>query len=83
MRTLTIALCLLAAPALADVAGVPTVIDGDTIEPLFPQQRTSRDLGWTSAFDPKRSQMSYDPSVQILAHGEHIVRSYTRKLVMG
>ncbi len=21
--------------------------------PLFPQQRTSRDLGWTSAFDPK------------------------------
>ena len=32
MRTLTIALCLLATPALADVAGVATVIDGDTIE---------------------------------------------------
>ena len=32
MRTLTIALCLLATPALADVAGIPTVIDGDTLE---------------------------------------------------
>jgi endonuclease YncB( thermonuclease family) len=32
MRALTIALCLLAAPALADVAGVASVIDGDTIE---------------------------------------------------
>ena len=32
MRTLTIALCLLATPALADVAGVASVIDGDTIE---------------------------------------------------
>ena len=32
MRALTIALCRLATPALADVAGVPTVIDGDTIE---------------------------------------------------
>ncbi len=32
MRALTIALCLLATPALADVAGIPTVIDGDTIE---------------------------------------------------
>ncbi len=32
MRTLTITLCLLAAPALADVAGVASVIDGDTIE---------------------------------------------------
>ncbi len=32
MRTLTIALCLLAAPALADMAGVASVIDGDTIE---------------------------------------------------
>ncbi len=31
-RTLTITLCLLATPALADVAGIPTVIDGDTIE---------------------------------------------------
>ncbi len=30
MRALTITLCLLATPALADVAG--TVIDGDTIE---------------------------------------------------
>jgi len=29
---LTIALCLLATPALADVAGVASVIDGDTIE---------------------------------------------------
>ncbi len=32
MRALTIALSLLATPALADVAGIPTVIDGDTIE---------------------------------------------------
>ncbi len=32
MRTLTIALCLLATPALADVAGVASVIDGDTLE---------------------------------------------------
>ncbi len=29
MRALTIVLCLLATPALADVAGVPSVIDGD------------------------------------------------------
>ncbi len=32
MRALTIALCLLVTPALADVAGVASVIDGDTIE---------------------------------------------------
>ncbi len=32
MRALTIALCLLATPARADVAGVASVIDGDTIE---------------------------------------------------
>ncbi len=32
MRALTIALCLLATPALADVAGIASVIDGDTIE---------------------------------------------------
>ncbi len=32
VRALTIALCLLATPALADVAGVASVIDGDTIE---------------------------------------------------
>ncbi len=32
MRALTITLCLLATLALADVAGVATVIDGDTIE---------------------------------------------------
>ncbi len=32
MRALTIALCLLATPALADVAGVASVIDSDTIE---------------------------------------------------
>ncbi len=31
MRALTIALCLLATPVLADVAGVASVIDGDTI----------------------------------------------------
>ena len=31
MRALTIALCLLATPALADVTGIATVIDGDTI----------------------------------------------------
>ncbi len=32
MRTLTIALCLLATPALADVTGPARVIDGDTLE---------------------------------------------------
>ncbi len=32
MRALTIALCLLATPALADAAGVASVIDGDTLE---------------------------------------------------
>ncbi len=32
MRTLTIALCLLVAPVLADVAGIASVIDGDTLE---------------------------------------------------
>ena len=32
MRALTIALCLLAIPALADVTGTATVIDGDIIE---------------------------------------------------
>ena len=32
MRALTIALCLLATPALADVTGIATVIDGDTLE---------------------------------------------------
>ena len=32
MRALTIALCLLATPALADVAGVTSVIDSDTLE---------------------------------------------------
>ncbi len=32
MRALTIALCLLVTPALADVVGTATVIDGDTIE---------------------------------------------------
>ncbi len=32
MRALAVALCLLATPALADVAGIASVIDGDTIE---------------------------------------------------
>ncbi len=32
MRTLTIALCLLTTPALADMAETATVIDGDTLE---------------------------------------------------
>jgi endonuclease YncB( thermonuclease family) len=32
MRPLTITLCLLATPALADVSSTTTVIDGDTIE---------------------------------------------------
>ncbi len=32
MRALTIALCLLATQALTDVAGLASVIDGDTIE---------------------------------------------------
>ncbi len=32
MRALIAALCLLATPALADVAGIPNVIDGDTLE---------------------------------------------------
>lgn len=35
MRALIAALCLLATPALADVTGIPTVIDGDTIEAVF------------------------------------------------
>ena len=30
--TLTIALCLLTTPALADVAGVASVVDGDSLE---------------------------------------------------
>jgi len=32
MRALTIALCVLVTPALADVAGVARIIDGDTLE---------------------------------------------------
>ncbi len=32
MRALVIALALLATPALADISGVASVIDGDTIE---------------------------------------------------
>ena len=32
MRPLTVALCLLATPALADVAGTASVIGGDTLE---------------------------------------------------
>ena len=32
MPALALTLCLIATPALADVAGVATVIDGDTIE---------------------------------------------------
>ncbi len=32
MRALTIALCLLTTPALADVVGIASVIDSDTIE---------------------------------------------------
>ncbi len=32
MRTLTLALCLIATPALADVAGPARVIDGDSLE---------------------------------------------------
>ena len=32
MRALTIALCLLSSPSLSDVAGVASVIDGDTME---------------------------------------------------
>ncbi len=32
MRTLIIALCLLATPSLADMAGTASVIDGDTLE---------------------------------------------------
>ncbi len=32
MRAVTITLCLLVTPALADVTGVASVIDGDTIE---------------------------------------------------
>ena len=32
MRALTIALCLLAIPALADVAGTARIIDGDSLE---------------------------------------------------
>ena len=32
MRAMIFALCLLASPALADVVGIASVIDGDTIE---------------------------------------------------
>ncbi len=32
MRSLTVALCLLATPALADVAGTASVLDGEAIE---------------------------------------------------
>jgi len=32
MRTRIAALCLIATPALADVAGIASVIDGDTID---------------------------------------------------
>ncbi len=35
MRALTIALCLLATPARADVAGVASVIDGDNVTPCW------------------------------------------------
>ena len=35
MRTLTITLCLIATPAIADVAGTAWVIDGDTIERAY------------------------------------------------
>ena len=42
MRALTITLCLLATPALADVAGVASVIDGDTIEVHGQRQRAAR-----------------------------------------
>ena len=49
MRALTIALCLLATPALADVAGVPSVIDGDTIEVHGQRIRLHRiDAPWRS-----------------------------------
>ena len=37
MRALTIALCLLTTPALADVTGTATVIDGDTLKRIFDQ----------------------------------------------
>jgi len=37
MRALTIALCMLATPALADVTGTATVIDGDTLKRIFDQ----------------------------------------------
>ncbi len=32
MRALIVILCLIATPALADVTGIASVIDGDTIE---------------------------------------------------
>ena len=32
MRAMALVLALIATPALADVAGIPNVIDGDTIE---------------------------------------------------
>ncbi len=38
MRALTLVILLLATPVLADVAGVASVIDGDTIEVLHGQQ---------------------------------------------
>ncbi len=43
MRTLAIALCLLATPALADVAGTASVIDSDTIKVHGQQDTPARD----------------------------------------
>ncbi len=45
MRALTIALCLLATPALADVAGVASVIDGDFVTPWQWHQGKRLDTG--------------------------------------
>ena len=44
MRALTLAIFLLATPALADVAGVAKIIDGDSLEVAGEEGRASFDI---------------------------------------
>ena len=83
MRALTIALCLLAIPALADVTGPASVIDGDTLEVHGQRIRLhgidapeSRQL---CRLDGKPWQCGKE-AANALADK---IASYTRKLVTG
>ena len=60
MRAIALVLALIAAPALADVAGVASVIDGDTIEVHGLANPPSRDRrpGKPSALSPGRQAMA-------------------------